>query len=101
MREAEAQKTRRRREVCVEHMLYGEYIARFPKLKPEADPSCECGEPTQTVPHLLFHCPNTESSCHFLAKHSVDLNPTNLFGSPKGLKAITQFLEHSGIGHPG
>ncbi|KAL5638653.1 hypothetical protein ACGC1H_003121 [Rhizoctonia solani] len=81
------------------HGFYGEFYARMPFLA-DKDPSCSCGEPIQTIPHLLFSCPETEAQRSILTKVSMDLNPIALFGSFAGLSAITRFIIDTRIGRP-
>ncbi|KDN44154.1 hypothetical protein RSAG8_05627, partial [Rhizoctonia solani AG-8 WAC10335] len=56
------------------------------------------GEPIQSVPHLLFHCPLVEAQGHFLTRVSPDLNPVTILGPAKGLGAGICFIYHSDIG---
>jgi hypothetical protein len=64
----------------------------------KGDPQCSCGDPLQSVPHLLFQCPLAEDSRKHLTQASPDLNPVKLFGSLEGLVAVSKFIYHSGIG---
>jgi hypothetical protein len=78
------------------HGWFGEYRARMPFIK--GDPQCTCGDPVQSVPHLLFQCPLSEECRKQLTAVSPDLNPSTLFGSLEGLVAVSKFIYHSGIG---
>ncbi|CAE6463334.1 unnamed protein product [Rhizoctonia solani] len=63
------------------HCFLGEYRARF---HPDVDPSCQCGESTQTFLHTTLFCPSTEG-------HRAILR----------LEAVVEFIAKSGIGKPG
>ncbi|QRW26546.1 RNA-directed DNA polymerase from transposon BS [Rhizoctonia solani] len=82
--------------VMTGHGCFGEYKARMPFINGSA--KCQCGDPNQTIPHLLFHCPLAEDSRKLLFEAAPDLNPATLFGTPKGLEAVAKFIYHSGIG---
>ncbi|GAB1520509.1 hypothetical protein RhiTH_003586 [Rhizoctonia solani] len=78
------------------HGCFGKYKARMPFINGSA--KCQCGNPNQTIPHLLFHCPLAKDSRKLLFKAAPDLNPATLFRTPKGLEAVAKFIYHSGIG---
>ncbi|CCO29690.1 hypothetical protein BN14_03708 [Rhizoctonia solani AG-1 IB] len=82
--------------VMTGHGWFGEYKAKMLFIR--GDPQCTCGEPVQSVPHLLFLCPPSENNRSYLTEVSPDLNPATLFGSLEGLKAVSKFIYHTGIG---
>ncbi|CCO28762.1 RNA-directed DNA polymerase from mobile element jockey [Rhizoctonia solani AG-1 IB] len=63
------------------HCFLGEYRTRF---HPDLDPSCQCGESTQTFIHTTLFCPSTEG-------HRAILR----------LEAVVEFIAKSGIGKLG
>ncbi|KEP48821.1 putative reverse transcriptase from mobile element jockey protein, partial [Rhizoctonia solani 123E] len=77
------------------HGFYGEYQNRF---HPDIDPRCSCGESVETIAHAIAFCPRQEDKRHILVSVSKDIENRELFGSHKGLKAVSKFIAKSGIG---
>lgn len=79
------------------HAFTGEYTRRFlPQHTPE-QVACPCGEPVQTVEHVLLHCPLHETPRH---KHiTASGRPHTLaqiLKNPTQVSGVLSFLEESG-----
>ncbi|KAF8749671.1 Reverse transcriptase (RNA-dependent DNA polymerase) [Rhizoctonia solani] len=68
--------------VMTGHGCFGEYKARMPFINGSA--KCQCGDPNQTIPHLLFHCPLAEDSRKLLSKRH-QTSPRNPLRDPQGI----------------
>jgi ribonuclease HI len=80
------------------HCFLGEYRARF---HPDLNPSCQCGESSQTFIHTLLFCPSSEGHRAILRESSPHLKVQELFGTLTGLEAVVEFITKSGIGKMG
>ena len=77
------------------HAFTGEYTARF---RPSSfDPHhCQCGEPLQTVQHVIAACPlHFEARRQFLLPVSNTLSISTIFGTKEGGEALGNFLAAS------
>jgi hypothetical protein len=79
------------------HAFIGAYTERFFPLHTPEQIACPCGEPTQTVEHVLLHCPIHEEARH---KHLTINGRTRgiqqLFKNPKRVLDVLKFLEETG-----
>ena len=78
------------------HAFTGEYTQRFfPQHTPEQI-ACQCGEPLQTIEHVLFHCTLFTAACR---RHlTVSGRPRSfpqLLENPKRVQALLRFLEET------
>jgi len=76
------------------HSYSGRYYRRF---VPSANPTCPCGEPIQTRGHDIQSRPTYERHRTALRKVSQMLYLPGLLGTKDGIKAMTFFLENSGV----
>jgi Reverse transcriptase (RNA-dependent DNA polymerase)/Endonuclease-reverse transcriptase len=79
------------------HAFIGAYTQRFfPQHTPD-QVACPCGEPIQTVEHVLLHCPiyNAPRRKHLTA-NGHPRNLTQLFTNPKRAVQMLGFLEETG-----
>ena len=83
--------------VITGHAFTGEYTKRFfPQHTPE-QVACLCGEPTQTVEHLLFNCPQyTAARLRFLTVNGRPRSLPQLLKNPKRVQTLLCFLEETG-----
>ncbi|KAH9952454.1 hypothetical protein BGW80DRAFT_1527032 [Lactifluus volemus] len=73
------------------HAFIGSYAARFLPGKPI---SCPCGEPLQTVDHVVSHCPlYTDARQEILRPIDRDISLPVLLGTAEGGAAMTRFLK--------
>lgn len=79
-------------QVILGHGFFGEYYAHF---VPTEDIDCPCGEPVQTLRHVLYDCPLHNEARAPMYEVSGPLHPSRLFGTVPGLRAIASFLESS------
>jgi hypothetical protein len=80
------------------HAFIGAYTERFhPQHTPE-QVACPCGEPLQTVEHVLLHCPLHADSRHkYLTNNGRPRGGLQqLFQNPKRVLDVLRFLEESG-----
>ena len=75
------------------HGYIGEYYQKF---VPSADPTCPCGETTQTREHIIQYCPIYERFRTILHQASQTLYLPDLLGTKEGIQAMASFLEKSG-----
>jgi len=83
--------------VATGHAFVGEYTKRFhPQHTPEQI-ACPCGEPVETVEHVLLHCPlYNKPRRDYLTVSGRPLNLGQIFKGPKRITAMLHFLEESG-----
>ena len=74
------------------HGYAGDFYA---KLKPGTDPSCPCGEPSQTRTHILRECHLYKDHRYILRKISPSIYPPDILGTRKGVEALAEFLSKS------
>jgi ribonuclease HI len=79
------------------HAFVGEYTQRFyPQHTPDQI-ACQCGEPLQTIEHVLMHCPNYTAARHkLLTDRGRPRNFPQLFENPKRVQELLRFLEETG-----
>ncbi|KAF8709317.1 Reverse transcriptase (RNA-dependent DNA polymerase), partial [Rhizoctonia solani] len=76
-------------QIILGHGFFGEYRERF---RPDDDPSCPCGQPRQTLDHVLRDCHIHTEARNFLRRVSGPMLDSILFGTQAGLEALAQFL---------
>jgi len=78
------------------HAFTGEYTQRFfPQHTPEQI-ACQCGEPLQTIEHVLFNCPLfTDARCKHLTINGHPRNLPQLLENPKRVQTLLRFLEET------
>ncbi|KAI0278808.1 hypothetical protein BC826DRAFT_912259, partial [Russula brevipes] len=79
------------------HAFSGAYTQRFfPNHTPEQI-ACQCGEPIQTIEHILMVCPlYNEARRKHLTVGGRPRNLSQLFNHPKRVQALLRFLEETG-----
>ena len=79
------------------HAFTGAYTARFFPLHTQDQAACPCGEPTQTVEHVLRHCPLFAASrrSHLTTNRHPRSIP-QLFSKPERALDVLRFLEETG-----
>ena len=79
------------------HAFTGEYTQRFYPLYTQDQLACQCGEPLQTVEHVLLHCPlHADARRKHLAAHGQPRTLPQLFDKPERVLEILRFLEETG-----
>ncbi|KAJ6622184.1 hypothetical protein B0H10DRAFT_1788400, partial [Mycena sp. CBHHK59/15] len=76
------------------HCVTGEHYSKF---VPSEDVDCPCGEASQTREHLLRECPLYEDQRYILENLSRDVSPPEILGTKKGIEALAEFLDKSGV----
>jgi hypothetical protein len=71
------------------HTHVGEYYRDF--NIPE-EYMCPCGKTYQTQLHILTECPFYEEHRHLLHDDELNIIPTDLFSTKKGITQYTKFL---------
>ena len=79
------------------HAFTGEYTMRFYPKHTQDQLACPCGEPVQTVEHVLLHCPRYDDARqkHLTAQGRPRTLP-QLFDKPEHVLATLRFLEETG-----
>lgn len=79
------------------HAFVGAYTQRFFPLHTPNQIACPCGEPIQTVEHVLLHCPLHSASrrSHFPAGDRPR-SLAQLFANPTRVAEVLRFLEETG-----
>jgi hypothetical protein len=78
------------------HAFVGEYTQRFFPQHTQDQIACPCGEPVQTIEHVLLHCPtHTAARLKHLTAHGRPSNLTQLFANPKRVAEVLSFLEET------
>ncbi|KAF8502617.1 hypothetical protein F5888DRAFT_1607640, partial [Russula emetica] len=58
--------------------------------------ACQCGEPLQTIEHVLMHCPSyTDARYKFLTDKGRPRSFPQLFENPKCIQELLRFLEET------
>jgi Reverse transcriptase (RNA-dependent DNA polymerase)/Endonuclease-reverse transcriptase len=79
------------------HAFTGEYTQRFYPLHTQDQIACPCGEPVQTIEHVLLHCPRySEARQKFLAANGRPRTLPQLFDKPENVLEMLRFLEETG-----
>ena len=78
------------------HAYTGEFRRTFIPLAPEPT-TCPCDNETpETREHIIRDCPRYNQQREVLKKASTDITLPEILGTPKGIKALTEFLQKSG-----
>ena len=79
------------------HAFTGEYTQRFYPLHTQEQLACPCGEPIQTVEHMLLHCPRyTAARRKHLTASGRPRTLPQLFDKPERVLETLWFLEETG-----
>jgi hypothetical protein len=83
--------------VITGHAFIGSYTQRFFPQHTQEQVACPCGEPVQTVEHVLLHCQlhNAARRKHLTAS-GRPRNLSQLFNHPKRVTTLLRFLEETG-----
>ena len=78
------------------HAFTGEYTQRFFPLHTAQQIACQCGEPLQTIEHVLFQCPlYTAARRRHLTVSGRPRSFPQLLENPKRVQSLLQFLEET------
>jgi hypothetical protein len=78
------------------HAFTREYTKCFFPQHTQEQIACQCGEPLQTVEHVLFHCPQYTAARHrHLTVSSRPRSFPQLLENPKRIQMLLQFLEET------
>ena len=78
------------------HAFTGEYTQRFYPLHTQEQLACPCGEPVQTIEHVLLHCPRyTEERRRHLTAFGHPRALHQLFDKPERVLGTLRFLEET------
>jgi hypothetical protein len=78
------------------HAFTGEYTQRFYAPHTPEQIACPCGEPIQTVEHVLTECPIYDAARHrHLSANGRPRTLPQLFASPKRVQELLRFLEET------
>jgi hypothetical protein len=81
------------------HAFIGSYTQCFYPCHTPEQIACTCGEPVQTVEHLLLNCPLHNATCRkHLSANGHLRNLPRLFDHPKQATVLLRFLEETGAG---
>ncbi|KAI0279245.1 hypothetical protein BC826DRAFT_1081479 [Russula brevipes] len=79
------------------HAFTGAYTQRFYPNHSLEQIACQCGEPIQTIEHVLMACPlYTEARHKHLTVGGRLRNLSQMFNHPKRVQAVLRFLEETG-----
>ena len=80
-----------------EHAFIGEYTKRFYPPHTQEQIACPCGEPLQTVEHVLIKCPlYTAAHRRHLTANGWPRMLPQLFANSKRVDEVLRFLEETG-----
>lgn len=78
------------------HAFTGEYTKRFFSKHTPEQVVCQCGEPIQTVEHILFHCPNfTAARRKHLTVNGRPRSFLQLLENPERVQTLLRFIEET------
>ena len=78
------------------HAFTGEYTQRFYPLHTQEQIACPCGEPVQTIEHVLLHCPRyTDARRRYLTAFGNPRALHQLFDKPERVLGMLCFLEET------
>ena len=78
------------------HAFTREYTQRFYPLHTQDQIACPCGEPVQTIEHVLLHCPRyTEPRQRHLTAFGRPRALHQLFNKPEHVLGMLRFLEET------
>ena len=79
------------------HAFTGEYTQRFFPQHTHDQIACPCGEPTQTIEHVLIHCPrHTAAHLKHLTANGRPRMLPQLFDKLERVLEMLRFLEETG-----
>jgi hypothetical protein len=79
------------------HAFTGEYTQRFYPPHTQEQIACPCGEPLQTIEHVLVECPlYTAARQRHLTAYGRPRTLPQLFANSKRVQEILRFLEETG-----
>jgi ribonuclease HI len=79
------------------HAFTGAYTQRFHPQHTPSQIACQCGEPIQTVEHVLRDCPRyTAARRKHLTANGRLRNLSQMFSHPKRVHSLLRFLEETG-----
>ena len=82
--------------VITGHAFIGAYTQRFYPQHTREQVACPCGEPVQTVEHILLDCPlYTAAHCTHLTVSGRPRNLSQLFNHPKRVASTIRYLEET------
>ena len=83
--------------VITGHAFIGSYTQRFFPRHTGDQVACPCGEPLQTVEHILLTCPlHTAARRKYLTANGRPRNLPQLFDHPKRVTLLLRFLKETG-----
>jgi hypothetical protein len=78
------------------HAFTGEYTSRFFPQHTQEQIACQCGEPLQTVEHVLFQCPlHTAMRRRHITVSGRPRSFPQLLENPKHVQTLLRFLEET------
>ena len=78
------------------HAFTGEYTKRFFSKHTPEQVACQCGEPNQTVEHILFLCPIfTTARRKHLTDNGRPRSFLQLLENPERVQTLLQFIEET------
>ena len=78
------------------HAFTGEYTQRFFPLHTPDQVACQCGEPIQTVEHVIMHCPIfTNARLKHLTTNGRTQSLRQLLETPKRVQMLLRFIEET------
>jgi hypothetical protein len=79
------------------HAFTGEYTRRFYPPHTQEQIACPCGEPLQTIEHVLTECPlHTAARLRHLTANGRPRTLPQLFANSKRVQEVLRFLEETG-----
>jgi hypothetical protein len=78
------------------HAFTGEYTRRFFPQHTQEQIACQCGEPLQTIEHVLLHCPlYTAARRRHLTVSGRPRSFPQLLENPERVQSLLRFLEET------
>jgi hypothetical protein len=79
------------------HAFTGEYTQRFYPPHTQEQISCPCGNPLQTIEHVLTECPLYAAACRrHLTAYGQPRTLHQLFANAKRVEEVLRFIEETG-----
>jgi ribonuclease HI len=79
------------------HAFTGAYTQRFYPHHTQDQIACQCGQPLQTVQHVLLDCPlYSDARCRLLTANGHPRNLAQHFNHPKRVHSLLRFLAETG-----
>jgi hypothetical protein len=79
------------------HAFVGEYTQRFYPPHTPSQIDCPCGEPVQSIEHVLLHCPlHTAARRRHLTANGRPRTLPQIFANAKRVQEVLRFLEETG-----